>query len=77
MLDNPRIEIVDKVKYLGFTVDNQLNFNEHLLNLSKKIKSCNAALLRFSRFMPRYYLRLIFNAIGMSHINFSSIIIST
>ena len=76
MLDNSRIEIVDKVKYLGFTVDNQLNFNEHLLNLSKKIKSCNAALLRFSRFMPRYYLRLIFNAIGMSHINFSSIIIS-
>ena len=70
------IPIVGKIKYLGFIIDNKLNFHDHMLAICNKLRSCNGILYRLSRFIPTFYLRLIFNAIGMSHINFSSIIIS-
>lgn len=39
VIENEEIEIVSKVKYLGITIDNELNLNEHVNYLCKKASS--------------------------------------
>ena len=39
MINGKLLKVVTSYKYLGITVDNQLNFINHIKNLEKKIAS--------------------------------------
>ena len=69
------IELVSSFKYLGFILDNKLNFNEHATFVLKKLNSCSAILQRCRHFLPHFQLKLIFYAIGLSFINYCGILI--
>jgi len=71
------IEIVEAFKYLGYTIDSNLNFKSHVLNIDKKLASCNTILARASNFLSVSSLKLIFNSIGLSYILYSKSILIT
>ena len=50
------------VKLLGITIDNKLNFNEHISKLCKKVSLKLHALARISNYMSSEKLRLIMKA---------------
>ena len=50
------------VKLLGVTIDNKLNFNEHVSKLCKKANQKLHALARVSCFMPQDKLRIVMKA---------------
>ena len=39
---NSTIELSKSARFLGVTLDNKLNFNEHITNITKKATACNA-----------------------------------
>ena len=51
--DNDVIECSRSVKRLGVTIDNKLNFNEHISKLCKKVSTKLHALARVSNFMSQ------------------------
>ena len=56
------IECSSSVKLLGFTIDNKLNFDEHVSKLCKKASQKIHALARISNFMSQDKLRIIISA---------------
>ena len=68
-LNNEDIECVKEFKYLGLTIDNQLSFKTHILNITKKLNSVNGAIYSLSFKVPSYILRKIFYSIGHPHLN--------
>ena len=50
---------VKTVKLLGITLDNKLNFNEHVSNICKKANQKLHALARISNFMCQNKLRVL------------------
>ena len=74
---NTDIELVSSFKYLGFIVDNKLNFNEHANFVLRKLNSCSSILQRCRNFLPPYELKLLFYAMGLSYINYCGIILGT
>ena len=53
------IECSKSVKLLGITIDNRLNFREHISNLFKKVSIKLHALARVSNFMNQDKLRIL------------------
>ena len=62
IIDNDVIECSKSVKLLGVTIDNKLDFNEHISKLCKKVSTKLHALARVSNFMSQEKLRLIMKA---------------
>ena len=56
------IECSNSVKLLGVTLDNNLNFNDHISNLCKKASQKLHALARISNFMSKEKLRILMKA---------------
>ena len=56
------IECSSSVKLLGVTIDNKLNFDEHVSKLCKKASQKIHALARISNFMSQDKLRIIMSA---------------
>ena len=52
-IDNEVIECSKSVKLLGITIDNELDFREHVTKLCKKVNSKLHALTRISNYMSR------------------------
>ena len=59
ILDNEIIECSSSVKLLGVTIDNKLNFGQHVSKLCKKVSSKLHALARISNYMSKDKLRVI------------------
>ena len=55
-------KVIESVKLLGVSIDNRLNFNEHVSNLCKKVSTKLHALARVSKFMSQDKLRLLMKA---------------
>ena len=68
------IEFVANFKYLGIHIDNKLTFIPHIHHVIKKLTSAGYVLAKCRNFLPRHILVLLFNAIGLSHINFGAVI---
>ena len=47
------LETVKAAKYLGLTIDYNLNFNNHVNNICKKANSTQAFMARTTKFCPR------------------------
>jgi len=74
-LNNIEIEQVESYKFLGFVLDNKLNFNSHTDHLVKKLNSCCFILNTCRSFLNISTLVIIFNAIGLSHINYCGLLL--
>ena len=67
-LNNDNIEIVENFTYLGYPLDNNLNYNLAIEHVNKKICSTNSILARMRPYFSTYYLNLIYNSLGLSYI---------
>ena len=68
------IECENSVKLLGITLDNKLNFNEHVSNICKKASQKLHALARISNFMCQNKLRILMKAFIESQFGYCPLI---
>ena len=61
-IGNDIIKSSNSVKLLGITIDNKLNFKEHLTNICKKVSNKLHGLARLSNYMSTHKLRIIMKA---------------
>ena len=61
-IGNDIIKSSNSVKLLGITIDNKLNFKEHLTNICKKVSNKLHGLARVSNYMSTHTLRIITKA---------------
>ena len=61
-IGNDNITCSNSVKLLGVTIDNKVNFKEHLTNICKKVSNKLYALARVSNYMSTHKLRIIMKA---------------
>ena len=74
ILDNEVIECSESVKLLGVSIDNRLNFNEHVSNLCNKVSIKLHALARISNFMSQDKLRLLMKAFIESQFSYCPLV---
>ena len=68
------IECENSVKLLGITLDNKLNFNEHVSNICKKASQKLHTLTRISNFMCQNKLRILMKAFIESQFGYCPLI---
>ena len=73
-MGNELIESEETVELLGVTIDNKLNFNEHVRNLIKKGNQKLCALARISKFLCEDKLKLIMRTFIESQFNYCPLI---
>ena len=74
IIDNEVIECSKSVKLLGVTIDNRLDFNEHISKLCKKVSTKFDALARVSNFMGHDKLRKILKAFIESQFSYCPLV---
>ena len=67
---NEKITGSSSVKLLGITIDNKLNFNEHIANISKKANQKLQALARIAQYLDSHKLKLIMKTFIESQFNY-------
>src|SRR5688572_31474257 len=55
-IDNQNITRVSSSKFLGVHIDEQLTWNEHITNISKKLSKNIGIICRVRHLLPRYIL---------------------
>ena len=68
------IELVNQFKFLGFHLDSALSLSIHCQHIIAKLNLCSYVLNRCKKFLNRHLLKLIFNSIGLSYINYFAVI---
>jgi hypothetical protein len=72
-IGSDEICIVNEYKFLGLLLDNNLKFNLHCDNVKNKLTSAYFAINKSRQFLPQKATILLFNAIGLPHINYCSV----
>ena len=73
-IGNNVIDCSSTVKLLGVTIDNKLNFNEHISKICKKVSTKLHALARVSKYMTTHKLRIIMKAFIESQFGYCPLI---
>ena len=63
---NTPITFVKSAKFLGITIDDRLNYNEHVTQLTKRLSRCKGILYKLSYSIPPTILRQLYFAIFYS-----------
>ena len=74
IIDNGVVECSKSVKLRGVTIDNKLDFNEHISKLCKKVSTKLHALARVSNFMGQEKLRLVMKAFMESQFSYCPLV---
>ena len=74
IIDNDVIECSRSVKLLGVTIDNKLDFNEHISKLCKTVSTKLHDLARVSNIMSRDKLRLLMKAFIESQFSYCPLV---
>ena len=74
ILENEIIECSSSVKLLGVTIDNKLDFTEHISKLCKKVSSKIHALARISNYMSPDKLRIIMKSFIESQFSYCPLV---
>ena len=69
-LGNEKLKKVDKVKFLGVIIDDQLNWEEHVEHLIKKLNSSIVMIKRIIKFIPKSEYMKIHDALFKSHLSY-------
>ena len=70
IINNIKIERVNSFKFLGITIDNTLNWNKHVDNITTKIKQNNYLLNNIKHLIPIKSMRTMYYAHIFSHLNY-------
>ena len=73
-IGNDEISGSKSVKLLGITIDNKLNFNEHVSNICKKANQKLHALARIGQYLEKDKLRIIMKTFIDSQFNYCPLI---
>ena len=57
------IASTDSIKFLGVTIDKNLRFQEHILNLKNSLSKKVGLLYRLNKFLPQQILKLIYQSL--------------
>ena len=68
MINGKLLKVVTSYKYLGITLDNQLNFINHIKNLERKIASGVEVLWKLKKFLSLDLLLLLYYVLIQPHI---------
>ena len=60
--------INDTLKFLGFTIDNKLNFEEHINALATKISKSQGVLCSLCHILPKSALRNLYYSMIQPHL---------
>ena len=74
---NESIDMVESTKYLGYHIDSTLCFKFHTDHVVAKLNSCSGLIYRLRKVLPIDYMYTIFQALGMSHIIYFSLLVTT
>lgn len=69
---NSDIEIIDRIKYLGFIVDRNLNFKEHAIYIINKISKNINLLSRLAPSLTQWSKITVYNTLILPHLTFGS-----
>jgi len=72
--DNEEIEVENSVKPLGMTIDNKLNFDEHISIMCKKAARQLNVLFRFHKILDYKQKLLLYRTFVLSNFNFCPIV---
>ena len=75
MIKTEMIETVKNIKYLGFIVDNNLNFKEHILYIIEKLTKNIIFFSRVSVHLTQWSKITVYNTLIMPHLLFSASIL--
>ena len=67
-IDNYIIKRVSETKFLGVTIDENLNWNAHINQLTKKLASCTGILNRIKVSIPAYLHKDLYHTLFESHL---------
>ena len=69
-LQNSIIEYVDSFNFLGITVDKDLQWKSHIMNVSKKLSKTAGVMGRLKNFLPTSVLLKIYHGLFMPYMNY-------
>ena len=69
-LGNQKLKKVDKVKFLGVIIDENLNWEEHVDHMIKKLNSSIVMIKRIIKFIPKSEYMKIYDALFKSHLSY-------
>ena len=64
---NNIISVTNSIKFLGIEIDSNLNFRNHVNNISKKVSRVIGLLYRLNKFLPVEILRTLYFTLVMPH----------
>ena len=70
VINQQPIERVHIFKFLGVILDTHLTWKPHMNHIGNKISRINGILCRLKRYIPCYTLKIIYDALLVSHINY-------
>ena len=69
-IDNHIINQVSEIKFLGVTIDENLNWNSHIKQLTKKLASCTGILNRIKDSIPGNLHKELYHTLFESHLTY-------
>ena len=73
-LCNDNISISNSIKLLGVTIDNKLNFNEHIADIIRKVSNQLQVMKRHKRLIPEKAKIILYKAYFLPHLNYCSLV---
>ena len=67
-LGNNHIARTESIKFLGITIDQNLNFKAHVDTISNKVSKMNGLLFRLNNILPAESLQLLYSALFVPHL---------
>ena len=71
---NTDIEQVQNTKFLGITIDSNLNWAEHIKSVCNKLASVNSLLYRSREFLDKKSLIKLYNTLALPHLSYCNAI---
>ena len=69
-INNTNIEKVEQFKFLGLTLDSNLNWKKHSDNITNKCSQIIGILNRLKQILPQNITIMLYNALLLPHINY-------
>ena len=73
-IESAKIETKNTVKLLGITIDNKLNFEEHISGLCKKASMQLNVISRLQKFMGKEQKEALINSFIFSNFNYCALV---
>ena len=74
ILDGHQVNASSHAKFLGLTIDDRLNWKQHISEVSKQLSKSNGVINRLKNVLPKKSLLTLYNALVLPHLNYSLLV---